>query len=169
MRLINLEGRKFGKLTVISFNRMRHNSLWNCICDCGKKSTPAGYRLLNGLAKSCGCRAIEETKKRTTTHGMCKTKTYTSWEGIIARCTNPKSTAYRYYGGRGIKVCRRWLKFENFLADMGLRPPNLTIDRINNDGNYCKSNCRWATRAQQAINKRQRGKSILYTAPIPAS
>jgi hypothetical protein len=77
-----------------------------------------------------------------------------SWEGAIQRCTNPRSTVWRYYGGRGIEVCERWKKFENFLKDMGDRPPGMSLDRVNNDGNYEPGNCRWATRHEQRVNSR---------------
>lgn len=88
------------------------------------------------------------------THGMTKTPTYQSWQAMLKRCTNPNHIFYKYYGGIGIKVCERWRKFENFLADMGERPADRSLDRINNDGNYEPGNCRWATRKEQGRNTR---------------
>lgn len=85
-------------------------------------------------------------------HGMCKSSTYSSWQAMIERCRNPNHKAFKNYGGRGIKVCERWQKFENFLEDMGENSDNLTLDRINSDGNYESSNCRWATRIEQNNN-----------------
>ena len=92
-------------------------------------------------------------KKRT--HGRSRTALYLRWQEMIQRCTNPKTAGWELYGGRGISVCGRWHKFENFLADMGEPPPGKTIDRINNDGNYEPGNCRWATQSEQNLNTRR--------------
>ncbi len=115
-----------------------------------------GSHLKSSNTKSCGCLHIK--------HGHnCRnkrSKTYGTWRGMIKRCTNPNYNEYKYYGGRGIKVCEAWMKFEGFLQDMGERPPNLTLDRIDNDGNYCKENCRWHTWKEQNRNRRD---NILIT------
>jgi hypothetical protein len=113
-----------------------------CVCECGQLGVVRQAMLKRGLSQSCGCLAIEINK----THGGWSEhySTYRTWQGIIQR-----------YGGRGIKVCRRWHKFVNFFADMGERPKGLTIDRINNDGDYCPTNCRWATYSQQNKNRRR--------------
>lgn len=93
-------------------------------------------------------------KKNKTTHGMCGTSTYSVWSNMLQRCNNTKNTSYKDYGGRGIKVCKKWHNFKEFLKDMGVKPTRKTLDRIKNSGNYKKSNCRWATKKQQNRNTR---------------
>jgi len=164
----NLIGQKFERLIVLK--RMDNDkwgkSCWLCECDCGKEKIVIGSDLKSGNTKSCGCLAKEKLIKRLTKHGHSTTtkvsKTYISWADMIQRCTNPNHKDYHNYGGRGIKVSKRWVKFENFLEDMGEPPTDKhTLDRISNDGNYCKSNCRWATRKEQSRNTR-RNRLITY-------
>jgi hypothetical protein len=141
---LKLVGGKFGRLTVESQNSIKSSSgsnRWNCACDCGNKVTVIGSRLVNSNTVSCGC----YNKEIVTTHGMSYTKTYRTWENVIQRCTNSNATSYNSYGGKGIKVCERWLtSFENFLEDMGQKPPGKSVlKRIQTDGDYEKSNCKW--------------------------
>jgi len=158
--LIDLSGKRFGRWLVIARSVAkksghRQPSFWDCRCLCGAIRTISSADLRNGKTKSCGClRANLQT-----THGQCCgnkwSGTYASWMAMRNRCSNSRSKAYRHYGGRGIRVCRRWQKFENFFADMGKRPPGLTIERKNNNGNYCPSNCKWATKSEQCSNTRR--------------
>ncbi len=159
-QFIDLTGQKFGRLFVIErmANNKHRQSMWLCRCDCGKEKTIWSGDLKSGNTKSCGCLKREKITIANTTHGHSTTikmsKTYDAWQSMIQRCTNPKSMYYYNYGGRGIAVCKRWRKFENFLKDMGIPKNGLTLDRVNNDKGYCKSNCRWATRKEQNRNKR---------------
>ena len=138
------KGDEFNRLTAIKFNHRnkRSNQYWLFKCCCGKEKVICVDAVKRGITKSCGCLKKETTAK--TKHGMRKTRVYYSWFCMKARCLNPNSPNYKNYGGRGITICKEWLEFRNFFRDMGERPQDRTLDRIDNDGNYCKENCKWS-------------------------
>ena len=128
--------------------------MWTCECDCGTVRDVVGDTLVRGKSTTCGKRGAHPHK-----HGDCingkSTTEYRTWSMMIQRCENKKLPSYLDYGGRGITVCERWHKYENFLADMGRKPSkNHSLDRMNNEKGYSRSNCRWATRKEQVLNKR---------------
>lgn len=153
------EGDVFRYLTVVSRHPSKSYS-WICRCVCGVLKTIRKDSLYRGATLSCGCRKGEMVSKRLTRHGCSKStkstksREYTTWECIKARCLNENNHSYHRYGGRGITICDRWKdSFESFLADMGARPSGHSIDRINNDGNYEPGNCKWSTRQEQQGNR----------------
>jgi hypothetical protein len=155
-------GVRFGRLVIVSLSRVRERpsgvrvNVWLCACDCGNHTDVFAGNLTNGITKSCGCLQKQGASQRKLKHGKTHTSEYQIWQGMVARCHRRSHASYSLYGGRGIKVCEEWRhSFESFLMDMGTRPStHHSIDRIDNDGGYCKSNCRWATCKQQSLNKR---------------
>lgn len=155
-------------LTLLAFVRWgpRARALWLARCDCGKEKVVAVSDIRNGHTRSCGCLRHKLLVQRMTKHGHSTragwSSTYKKWKGMIDRCTHKSFSKWEHYGGRGIRVCKRWRSsFEAFLEDMGEAPTGMSLDRINPDGNYTPGNCRWATQKQQARNKRT---SVMVTA-----
>ena len=154
-KLEDLTGREFGLLTVISryIDESRNRPLWVCRCLCGGTAICLSENLRQGASTSCGCKKVKANKERG--HGFSKTPTYKIWKAMKERCYRPSAINFPDYGGRGISVCDRWKdSFQNFLADMGERPSKKhSIERKDNNGNYCKENCVWAQKIQQIRNR----------------
>lgn len=148
-------GQKFGRLTVLVRNEELKK--WDCICDCGCLVSVESGKLNNGNTKSCGCYARDMAVNATKSHGMSDSKIYNVWKAMRKRCFNPKNKSFKYYGGRGITVCEEWNDSFQAFYDWALKngyQEGLQIDRINNDGNYEPSNCRWVSAKENNSHRR---------------
>lgn len=158
----SLMGTKINKWSIKSYEYIKPRMRFNCICECGITSQITAVAVMYGYSKQCKQCNLKINGAKTL-HGQYGTPTNRIWNSLRNRCNNPNNKDYSKYGGRGIKVCKRWEKFENFLEDMGEKPANLSIDRIDNDGNYEPGNCRWATASEQMSNQQRHKKSLRIT------
>lgn len=176
-RFVDLTGQQFGRLVVVRYaGRGKRFHRWECLCECGLSSVVRSINLRSGQTNSCGCLRKERAAQVSTKHGGCRDKTpeWRAWCNLIRRCEDTKAPYYADYGGRGIKVCDRWRSgekgrhgYECFLIDVGLKPePSFTMDRIDVNGDYEPTNCRWLSRAEQQMNRRSTVKVVIDGAHV---
>lgn len=178
MALIDLTGKRFGRTTVVAFERFdlsksipagrtkrKPIAVWRCLCDCGAEHLARGGNLKSGNTASCGCLHIGGRPAER--HGHYNSGSYSSWDHMNQRCRNPKNKKYPLYGGRGITVCDRWSTFSAFLEDMGERPDGKTLDRIDPERGYSPDNCRWATVVEQNRNLRTATRTVFEGREVP--
>lgn len=149
-------GQRFGRWTLIRRDGVTAwgRPQWLVQCECGTSKSIEVSSIARGDSASCGCLQKQVATARWTTHGLMGTRAHACWKSMKARCLNPLETGYKYWGGRGITICEKWLTFEGFFEDMGEAPEGMTIGRRDNDGNYEPGNCRWETQVQQQRNRR---------------
>jgi len=155
---LDITGMMFGRLTALKLvgKTPAGMSLWLCACECGNKRVVMVSSLRYGSTTSCGCIRVEQQRKSFLRHGMSGTREHHTWLSMLQRCYNENNPRYEHYGGRGISVCDEWRDdFAAFYRDMGPKPIGLSIDRIDNDGDYNRDNCRWATASEQNYNTRR--------------
>ena len=164
-RAIDLTKQRFGRLVAIEPTENRgadRSIIWRCQCDCGAKCFVSSSHLQSGHTQSCSCLRREKIKASRIKHGLRGVPEYASWQQMLQRCENPNNYGYKYYGARGIKVCERWHNLRDFIKDLGRRPKGLTLERMNNNGDYEPGNVRWATQLEQMNNTRRLKSFIAY-------
>jgi len=155
--VVDMIGKKFNRLTVLS-REVLHTTTdrayaYKCQCDCGNTTIVLGSKLRNGTTKSCGCFIAEHASTMNLTHGQSGSGSHRSWLAMRVRCSNSNNKDWEYYGGKGVVICARWDRFENFFEDMGERPEGKTLDRLDPEKAYSPENCRWATPMEQVMNR----------------
>jgi len=153
--IVDLAGRRFGRLTVVRRAANFDRVYWSCVCECGAATDVDASHLVSGRTRSCGCLLAEARRVARVTHGRAASRIYRIWHDMHRRCEDPSRADFEHYGGRGIAVCDRWRSFDLFYRDMGDPPSGATLDRKDNDGPYSPDNCRWSSIKVQRNNTRR--------------